>query len=109
MRNLIRSRTTTSYDLGSDEVMRRTSATVFMAVTLVGCSDNGASCGDPVDEKRQPEAESFAGIVGEHRLLVGQLGSCGVPLQPRLFVGGEAKHVVDDGAGGQVGVRARYA
>ena len=66
-------------------------------------------CGDAVDQKREPEAEPFAGIVGEHRLLVGQVCARGVPLQPGLLVGGEAQHVVDDRAGGQFGVCGLHA
>src|SRR5215210_5380991 len=109
MRNLISSRTTTSYDLGSGEVMRRTAATVFIVATLVGCSDNRPPCGDAVDQKREPEAEPSACIVGECRLLVGQVCARGVPLQSRLLVGGEAQHVVDDGAGGEFGVCSLHA
>src|SRR5690349_2915792 len=101
MRTLIRSRTITSYDLGSVEVMRRTSATVITSATLVRESDNGPMRRDAVDQQRQPEAEPLARIVGERRLLVGQFGARGVPLHPGLLVGGEAEHVVDDGTGGQ--------
>src|ERR1700759_619490 len=104
MRNLIRSRTTTSYDLGSVEVIRRTSSTVITSGTLVRESDNGPMCRDAVDKQGQPESEPLACVVGEHRLLVGQLGARGVPLQPGLLVGGEAQYVVDDGACGQFGV-----
>jgi hypothetical protein len=89
--------------------MRRTSATVFMVRTLVGDPDNRLPGGDAVDEKPESESEPFARVVGEHRLVVGQLGARSVPLQSRLFVGGEAKDVVNDGTGGQVSVCGRDA
>ena len=60
--------------------------------------------GDAVDEQPSPNANRALGSVGQHRLLVGQIGARGVPLQPGLLVGGEAQHVVHDRAGGQLGV-----
>ena len=79
-----------------------------MTARLVAPSDNGSPCSDAVHKQGEAEAEPLACVIGEHGLLVG----CRHPRRPtgaRLFVGGEPKHVIDDGAGGQVGVRARRA
>ena len=45
----------------------------------------------------------------QHRLFVRQIGTRGIPLQTGLLVGGEAQYVVDDRAGGQLGVRGLHA
>src|SRR5882762_7200641 len=104
-RNLIWSRTTTSYDLGNDAVMRRTSSTVITSPTLVAPPDNRVAVHrDAVDKQSKAEREPRTGIFGKYRLAVGQLGASGVELQPRLLVGGEPQHVVHDRAGGQPGV-----
>src|SRR3954463_5228370 len=105
--------------------MRRTSSTVITCRTLVGTSDTSprstkwpgllglfrqkVSFGvtmrrDAVDKQAKPEREPCARILRQHRLLVRQLSACGVPLQARLLVGGEAQHVVNDRACGQLGV-----
>ena len=86
--------------------MRRTSSTVITRATLAGPSDNGRPVRrDAVDEQGKPEREPRA---ADRRTAptapIGQLGARGVPLQPGLLVGGEAEHVVDDRAGGQLGV-----
>jgi len=82
-RNLIWSRTTTSYDLGNDAVMRRTSSTVITSPTLVAPPDNRVAVHrDPVDEQSKPEREPRTGIFGKYGLAVGQLGASGVELQP---------------------------
>src|SRR5262245_47454417 len=62
-RNLIWSRTTTSYDRGRVAVMRRTSSTVITCGTLVGPSDNRVAVrGDAVDQEAQPELETRARV-----------------------------------------------
>src|SRR6476620_10326909 len=105
-RNLIWSRTTTSYDLGRVEVMRRTSSTEITRTTLVRPSDKGSPVDrDAVDEQPKPKREARARIVRQHGLAVRQLGACGVPLQPGLLVGGEAEDVVEHRAAGEVGMR----
>src|ERR1700754_5143680 len=82
-RNLIWSRTTTSYERGNDVVTRRTSPTVITAPTLVPTPDNRVAVrGDAVDKQSKPEREPCAGIAGKDGLAVGQVGACGIPLQP---------------------------
>src|SRR4051812_36666728 len=82
-RNLMRSPTSTSYDLGRAEVTRRTSSTVITTATIAASSDSpsrstkwrallgnrlrnvglGVAVGaDAVDEQLQSEGESSVGV-----------------------------------------------
>ena len=87
--------------VGSQRVSERGQSTVDeQHPELPGLLDGLARPrGDSVDQQPQPEAEPRSRIVGEHGLLVRQLGTCGVPLQPGLLVGGEPQHVIDDRTG----------
>src|ERR1700704_4675335 len=82
-RNLMWSRTTTSYERGNEAVMRRTSSTVITSPTLVATPDNRVAVrGDAVDKQSKPESEPCAGIAGKYGLAVWQVGARGIPLQP---------------------------
>src|SRR5258708_27387357 len=82
-RNLIWSRTTTSYDLGNDAVMRRTSSTVITSPTLVAPPDNRVAVHrDAVDKQSKPEREPRTGIFGKYGLAFGHLGAPAAQPQP---------------------------
>ena len=99
--------------------MRRTSATVITSTIETTNPPKSTKVADLLDfapkrarlcaaipstSSRSPNANRALGILDQHRLLVGQVGACGVPLQPGLFVGGESEHVVHDGPRGQFGL-----